>query len=140
MLVLDTDHASLLGRPDGRAAVRLVANLDARSQGNRVVTTIVTFEEQARGWLAYGARGVEAEVEAYGRLFELVEFYRRMPIIPFDGESAIRYQQLRSLKLGVGAMDLKIAAVALVNSATLLSRNLRNFRKVPGLAVEDWSA
>ena len=35
-------------------------------------------------------------------------------------------------------MDLKIASIVLVHDATLLSRNLRDFRQVPGLRVEDW--
>lgn len=39
----------------------------------------------------------------------------------------------------IGTMDLKIAAIALANDATLLSRNLRDFGKVPGLRVEDWT-
>jgi tRNA(fMet)-specific endonuclease VapC len=36
-------------------------------------------------------------------------------------------------------MDLKIAAIVLAHDATLLSRNLSDFRKVPGLKVEDWT-
>jgi len=36
-------------------------------------------------------------------------------------------------------MDLKIAAIAIANDATLLSRNLRDFGKVPDLRVEDWT-
>jgi tRNA(fMet)-specific endonuclease VapC len=35
-------------------------------------------------------------------------------------------------------MDLRIAAIALAHDALLLSRNLKDFRKVPGLCVDDW--
>jgi len=36
-------------------------------------------------------------------------------------------------------MDLKIAAIVLAQNATLLTRNLSDFRKVPRLKVEDWT-
>jgi tRNA(fMet)-specific endonuclease VapC len=35
-------------------------------------------------------------------------------------------------------MDLKIASIALANGATLLTRNTRDFQKVPGLQIENW--
>lgn len=37
-------------------------------------------------------------------------------------------------------MDLRIASIVLAHDAALLSANLSDFRKVPGLKVEDWSA
>jgi tRNA(fMet)-specific endonuclease VapC len=37
-------------------------------------------------------------------------------------------------------MDLRIAAIALANDALLLSKNLTDFLKVPGLQVADWTA
>ena len=44
------------------------------------------------------------------------------------------------MKIRIGTHDLKIAAITLVHDATLLSGNLRDFKKVPGLKVEDWSS
>jgi tRNA(fMet)-specific endonuclease VapC len=55
-------------------------------------------------------------------------------------KAATEYQRLRGLKVRIGAMDLKIAAIALANDATLWTRNMVDFRKVPGLKVEDEAA
>ena len=45
----------------------------------------------------------------------------------------------RSMRLNVGAMDLRISAIALENGLTVATRNLRDFGRVPGLACVDWS-
>jgi predicted nucleic acid-binding protein len=50
-----------------------------------------------------------------------------------------RYDALRALKLNVGNYDLRIAAVALEADATIITCNLPDFRRVPGLNCEDWS-
>lgn len=49
------------------------------------------------------------------------------------------YARLRQAKICVGTMDLKIAAIALANDVTLLTRNLSDFGKLPYLKSEDWS-
>jgi tRNA(fMet)-specific endonuclease VapC len=36
-------------------------------------------------------------------------------------------------------MDLRIGAIALANDALLISRNLRDFMRIPNLHVEDWT-
>ena len=53
-------------------------------------------------------------------------------------DAAQMLRQLQQAKLRIGTMDLKIAAIAIVHQATLLSRNLSDFGQVPHLHVEDW--
>jgi tRNA(fMet)-specific endonuclease VapC len=48
------------------------------------------------------------------------------------------FAQLRRQKIRIGSQDLKIAAIAMTENALLLSANLRDFQKVPGLRVENW--
>lgn len=141
MLVLDSDHLSLLDRESGAAARRLAARLSAgAAQG--IATTIVNFEEQMRGWLAYLARArtVTEQIEAYRRLSLHLHRYRRITVLDFDERAAVEFQRLRKLHTRIGSMDLKIAAIVLSRSDTLLSRNLSDFGRIAGLKVEDWSS
>ena len=55
MLVLDTDHISVLERADSVERARLIHRLD-QAGAETVVTTIISYEEQSRGWLAYVTR------------------------------------------------------------------------------------
>ena len=68
MLVLDTDHMSVLEWADGSAAEQLRQRLNSSSEPK--ATTIVTYEEQSRGWLAYIARAKSRteQRDAYRRL------------------------------------------------------------------------
>ena len=54
MLVLDTDHVSLLQWGGGEEAERLRARLQIADE--EVAVTVISYEEQTRGWLAYVAR------------------------------------------------------------------------------------
>jgi tRNA(fMet)-specific endonuclease VapC len=141
MVILDTDHVSVLewaGSPEGQ---RLWARLD-QTPPNEVATTIISFEEQTRGWLTVlaQARSLAQQVEAYRRLNRQLDNFCRMIVLEFDERAAAEFQRLRNARVRVSTMDLKIAAVALTHQATLLTRNLRDFRQVPGLSVEDWTA
>jgi tRNA(fMet)-specific endonuclease VapC len=68
----------------------------------------------------------------------MFEYFNRFTIAPFDQASADRFDALKGTKLRVGTMDLKIAAIALVNDALLLTANRRDFEQVPGLRFENW--
>lgn len=139
MVVLDTDHLSLLewhGRED---TARLRARLDALAEP--AVTTVVNFEEQTRGWLAYvgKAKTMVQLIEAYRRLHQHLENYRLIQVLDFDAVAATAFQRLQTERIRIGTMDLRIAAIVLARDALLLSRNRADFGKVPGLRVEDWT-
>jgi tRNA(fMet)-specific endonuclease VapC len=140
MFVLDTDHLSVLEWADNSATRRLLQRL-SRISPEEATTTIITFEEQMRGWLAYlsRARTLAQQVEAYRRLKRHLDNYRAIAVLDFDLHAATEFQRLRKRYRTLGAMDLKIAALVPVNDATLLSRNLTDFRKISGLKVEDWT-
>ena len=141
MFVLDTDHVSLLERAGSVEANRLRARLNGVPVEDRA-TTIVSFEEQSRGWMSYlaKARSLSQQIEAYRRLKQQLDNYCAMTVLDFDGRAASEFQRLCKLRLRIGTMDLKIAAIALAFDSTLLTRNVRDFRKVPGLRFEDWAS
>jgi tRNA(fMet)-specific endonuclease VapC len=140
MLVLDTDVTSLLQQSGTELANRLTERIAA--SGEQSVVTIVTFEEQMRGWLKYIARAnsPSKQVAAYGRLRMMLDDYRGRLVLDFDADAAAIFQRLRASKVRIGTGDLRIAAIALAHQATLITRNLSDFRKVPGLPAQDWSA
>lgn len=140
MYILDTDHVTLLERGQSVECDRVrsrLAGLGVREVG----VTIVSFEEQTRGWLTYlaQARSLTQQVEAYARLRRMVENYRWIPLVDFDTAASLVFQRLKAARVRIGTMDLKIAATVLAKDATLLTRNLVDFRKVPELKAEDWT-
>jgi tRNA(fMet)-specific endonuclease VapC len=140
MVVLDTAHLSILEWPDTPKARRLRERLRAIN-GESAVATIVSFEEQMRGWMAIlaGAKTLARQIIAYQRLQRQLRNYCDIDLRAFDEQAATEFQRLRKLGLRLGTMDLKIAAIALANDATLLSRNVRDFSQIPGLKLGDWT-
>ncbi len=113
MLVLDTDHMSLLEWGGGHSAALRERLADVSP--DEVATTIISYEEQMRGWMAYIARGksLVQQLEAYQRLRRHLENYRQIPILDFDRAAADEFQHLRTERIRIGTMDLKIAAIVL---------------------------
>jgi hypothetical protein len=82
MVVLDTDHMSLLEWSGAQGSARLRARLTT-FQPAEVVTTIISYEEQVRGWMAYIARlrSVTQQVDAYRRLHRQLDNYCRIHVL-----------------------------------------------------------
>lgn len=139
--ILDTDVFTLSEYSGTSEAVRLESRIVELDPEHKLVTTIVTYEEQTRGWLAFAAKSRAAahQVKAYGRLKRHLLSYQRIEVLDYDEKAASQYERLVREKLRVGASDLKIAAIALANEAVLISRNLKDFARIPGLRIEDWT-
>jgi tRNA(fMet)-specific endonuclease VapC len=138
MIILDTDHLSILEFPESPQSARLTEAMEQR--GEDILTTAISLEEQMRGWLAaiHRTHTVRDQIFYYAKLVGLVDFYSRWEILPFDETAADRFESLRKQRVRIGTMDLKIAAIALAANALLISANLRDFAQVPGLRVENW--
>jgi tRNA(fMet)-specific endonuclease VapC len=139
VIFLDTDVLTVFERRAGEAFQALADRL--AQTPDQVYVAIINFEEQIRGWFAYiaASRTASREVEGYGRLLRLLEGYRERVVIGYDNSAAAKFAELRRARVRIGSMDLKLASIVLVHSGILVSRNLRDFRRVPGLRVEDWT-
>ncbi len=137
MILLDTDHMTVIRYAGTARHANLVSRM-AATAGETFATTIVSAEEQMRGWLALinKARDARRQVPAYERLRGLFAFYAAWEVVPFDELAADQFERLHALRVRIGTQDLKIASIALSRDATLLSANRKDFQKVPG--VENW--
>ena len=72
-------------------------------------------------------------------LADAVAFLAFFPVLPLTEPAIDRFDQLVALKLNVGRMDLRIAATALEHGGIVVTRNGRDFGRIPGVAWEDWS-
>ncbi len=140
MIILDTDCLSLFDREKSLESTVLHSNL-ARFAPEDIFTTIITFEEQMRGWLTYlsKCKNVGEQIFAYQRLNQFLDNFRRIAVMQFDEKAVTVFQELKRQKIRVGTMDLKIAAIAIANNAILISRNLSDFEQIPNLTVKDWT-
>jgi tRNA(fMet)-specific endonuclease VapC len=60
-------------------------------------------------------------------------------VLQYDEQSQEIYQNFRVQRIRIGTQDLRIASIVIANKGVLLTRNLRDFEKVPGLTIQDWS-
>jgi tRNA(fMet)-specific endonuclease VapC len=136
MFLLDTDHVSL----DQRGHPLVHARVQAAGPSH-VVVSVITVEEQMRGWLAAirAATTPEARAIAYQRLRMAIGYFASFSLLDYTTPMDALVADLRKQSIRIGTQDLRIAAIALVHGVTLVTRNTVDFRQVPGLTIEDWS-
>ncbi len=134
--LLDTDTLSL--HEQGRQNV--VSRVNALPL-NQIAVAIITVEEQMTGRLAV-VRRARSEFElalAYQAMTNSIRNIVGFHVLTFSEAAVTRYNALLALKLNVGKMALRIAAIALEAGATVITRNLRDFERIPGLDCENWA-
>ncbi|MCU0759735.1 MAG: PIN domain-containing protein [Steroidobacteraceae bacterium] len=129
MFVLDTNTVAYFFRGEGRVAARLLATPPREV----AIAAIVAYELRF---------GIARLLQATRRSEQLEQLLSWITILPFDDAAARRAAALRAdlERLGqpIGPHDTLIAGTVLAVGATLVTRNLAEFSRVPGLELEDW--
>ena len=131
--ILDTNICSFLIRRRSPAAEKQLTQLSPRHE---VTISAVTYFELRRGALAPNA--------PKRLLDEIWQFIARLASVePFDqsaAEHAARVDEdLRAKGARIGGYDTLIAGHALSAECVLVTNNFREFKRVHGLMLEDWS-
>lgn len=116
-------------------ASQVTARLLTAPPGTVYLCSVVLAE------LIYGAVRSGPAHEAVNRA-AIMHLRMLFPTVPFDDPAAEEYGRLRAHFAGtgrpIGPNDMMIAAIALANRLTLVTHNVAEFSRVPGLVVEDW--
>lgn len=138
MNLLDTDILTLAHAGHPQVAERM------RQAGEEnIITTVINAIEVLQGrhdFLLKASNGQQL-LRAQELLDRSKEMLEDATIISVDGVAAAEFDRLREIKKlkKIGRGDLLIASIALAHQATLVTRNLPDFRQVPGLGVENWA-
>jgi tRNA(fMet)-specific endonuclease VapC len=129
MLVVDTNALIYFFKGQGCVAEHLLNHPPA----DVGVPAIVLFELET---------GIAKSLQPDKRRGQLAQLLDVVTVLPFGAAEARIAGQLRatleSLGTPVGQLDTMIAATALVAGSPLVTRNVREFSRVPGLTVVDW--
>lgn len=110
---------------------------------DEVVLTIINRIETLQGRFATVLKAADgAELQRrQQRLDQAERDLAAFRILPITDAVAAEFDRLRDNRnpKKIGRGDLLIAAITLANKATLVTRNLKHFRRVPGLQVENWA-
>ncbi len=140
LFILDTDILTILQRRTPPAHERLQSRLSECASAE-VATTVVSFQERLQGWLAVvnRPRTPTRLLNAYAELQFLLRDFTLMTVMAYDEDAHAQYLTLQNQRIRIGTLDLRIASIALAHDAVVVTKNIVDFRQVPGLKVEDWT-
>ena len=138
--LLDTDHISFLQLRSGPEYTALAARM-ALHPSSDFGFSVVSFHEQMIGAHTFLIRATAPNdlLRGYKLLLEILQGFSAGQVLPFDAPALAIFNSLRSQRIRISTMDLRIASIALSQSLIVLTRNLSDFGVVPGLPSEDWT-
>lgn len=138
--LLDTDHISFLQRRSSSEFIRLTLLMSQYALSDFALS-VISFHEQVIGAHSFINRAQTNTdmARGYTLLLETLNSFAKAPVLPFDAKAIAIFDEMRSQKVRVSTMDLRIAAIAISNNLVLLTRNTGDFSKVPSLITEDWT-
>jgi tRNA(fMet)-specific endonuclease VapC len=138
--LLDTDHISLLQRRSGSVYSTLLLRISQYPLTDFALS-VVSFHEQVIGAHDFinRAEGNENLRRGYVMLGQVLEGFSDARVLPFDETAIALFDELRAERVRISTMDLRIATIALSRGLVLLTRNAKDFRKVPNLEIQDWT-
>lgn len=126
-----------------KANPRIVARFDAVPEEDDVAISAVSWFEVLRGRVASALTAADSTQlrVAHDRFITDRDELDEFPALDFTSAVGEHFDRLRANKKlkKIGREDLLIACFALAHKATLVTRNLKDFQLVPGLAVENWA-
>ena len=127
--LLDTDTLIYVFKRAGNC----LARLNPQNDNDIAISTISLFE------LDYGMGKSDNRIKMESYVFTLC---RRYAVLDFDRGASMQAgslrAQLHSRGTPIGPYDLQISGIALANNLIVVTRNVREFARVPGLQVENW--
>lgn len=137
MILFDTDTLTLFNLANPRIRQR------ASQEKDLIAITVITRIEVLLGRFEFVLKAADGEQlqRAQSRLLLSDRDLETLRIIPIDTLAAAEFDKLRQEKRlkKIGRADLLIACIALAHRAKIVTRNLKDFRQVPGLTVENWA-
>ncbi|MGL5074460.1 MAG: type II toxin-antitoxin system VapC family toxin, partial [Waterburya sp.] len=106
--------------------------------------TIITVQEIFNGWNGKlnDPRQVNNLSNLYTKLWKTTEFFKIITILNFDRNAEACYNNLRQNNPNLAKKrlekDLRIASIALIQNATVVTRNYKDFSQVRNLQIENW--
>jgi tRNA(fMet)-specific endonuclease VapC len=137
MILLDTVILSLILAGNATTIARLHQAKDV------VAISVITKVEVLRGrfdFLLKASDGGQLQ-RAQIWLDQMEAELEGWNVVGVNAAVAAEFDRLRQIKKRkqIGRADLLIASVALAHRATLATRNLRHFREISGLRLENWA-